>query len=64
MVPGEYTAEHAAGPRHLLEPEVMGPPIVWLASAEAAGVTDERIVAIEFEEWLTNRSANKSKAGA
>jgi len=34
--------------RNLLEPEIMGPPIVWLASAEAAGVHDERIVATEF----------------
>jgi gluconate 5-dehydrogenase len=51
MVPDE----HAAGPRQLLEPEIMGPPIVWLASAEAAGVTDERIVATEFKEWLASR---------
>ena len=34
--------------RNLLEPEIMGPPVVWLASAEAAGVHDERIVATEF----------------
>jgi len=27
----------------LLEPTVMGPPIVWLASDDAAGVHDERI---------------------
>jgi gluconate 5-dehydrogenase len=36
----------------LLMPAVMGPPIVWLASDEAAGVHDERIVATEFESWL------------
>lgn len=35
-----------------LEPGVMGPPIVWLASDEAAGIHDERIVAVEFERWL------------
>jgi NAD(P)-dependent dehydrogenase (short-subunit alcohol dehydrogenase family) len=35
-------------PPNLLEPEIMGPPIVWLASAEASGVHDERIVAAEF----------------
>jgi NAD(P)-dependent dehydrogenase (short-subunit alcohol dehydrogenase family) len=35
-----------------LEPAVMGPPIVWLASDEAAGVHDERIVAVEFDRWL------------
>ena len=34
--------------RNLLEPEIMGPPIVWLASAAADGVHDERIVATEF----------------
>jgi NAD(P)-dependent dehydrogenase (short-subunit alcohol dehydrogenase family) len=46
---GMVPAEIAAGLRDLLEPEIMGPPIVWLASAEAAGVHDERIVAAEFE---------------
>ncbi|MFN2608443.1 MAG: SDR family NAD(P)-dependent oxidoreductase [Acidimicrobiales bacterium] len=34
----------------LLDPAVMGPPIVWLASARAAGVHDQRIVATEFVE--------------
>jgi gluconate 5-dehydrogenase len=33
----------------------MGPPIVWLASAAADGVHDERIVAAEFEDWLARR---------
>jgi hypothetical protein len=37
-------------------PEVMGPPIVWLASEAAAGVHDERIVATEFDRWLRDRS--------
>ena len=32
----------------LLDPAVMGPAIVWLASADAAGVHDQRIVATEF----------------
>jgi NAD(P)-dependent dehydrogenase (short-subunit alcohol dehydrogenase family) len=45
----------AAGLRNLLEPEIMGPPIVWLASAEASQVNDERIVAAEFEQWLDDR---------
>jgi hypothetical protein len=27
----------------------MGPPIVWLASDQAAGVHDRRIVASEFD---------------
>src|SRR5579863_9820995 len=45
--------------RSFLDPAVMGPPIVWLASAEAAGVHDERIVAAEFEHWLRDRKARK-----
>jgi NAD(P)-dependent dehydrogenase (short-subunit alcohol dehydrogenase family) len=52
---GMVPAEHAAGLRNLLEPEIMGPPVVWLASAEASGVHDERIVAAEFGQWLKDR---------
>src|ERR1700760_3545998 len=52
---GMVPEEHAAGLRNLLEPEGMGPPAVWLASADAAGVTGERIVASEFSEWLAAR---------
>ena len=39
----------------LLDPAIMGPPIVWLASEEAQGVHDERIVATEFDDWLARR---------
>jgi len=47
--------------RKFLEPAVMGPPIVWLASDEAAGVHDERIVAADFESWLSRwRTASPS----
>jgi gluconate 5-dehydrogenase len=42
-----------------LEPAVMGPPIVWLASDAAAGLHDERIVAVEFERWLRNRKGKR-----
>jgi NAD(P)-dependent dehydrogenase (short-subunit alcohol dehydrogenase family) len=31
-----------------LEPAIMGPPIIWLASRASDGVTDQRIVATEF----------------
>ena len=41
----------------LLDPAVMGPPIVWLASDEAADVHDERIVAAEFDQWLRDRKS-------
>jgi gluconate 5-dehydrogenase len=53
MLPDEQvTPELRAG---LLDPAVMGPPIVWLASAEAADVHDERLVAVAFDEWLATR---------
>jgi gluconate 5-dehydrogenase len=48
MVP---PGDRPAGMR-LLEPDVMGPPIVWLASAAAEGVHDRRIIAAEFDAWL------------
>ena len=49
MVPDEVPGEVRAG---LLDPTIMGPPIVWLASPQAAHVHGERIVATEFEDWL------------
>ncbi|MGI8712400.1 MAG: SDR family NAD(P)-dependent oxidoreductase [Solirubrobacteraceae bacterium] len=39
----------------LLDPSVMGPAIVWLASSQADGVHDQRIVATEFAEWVKHR---------
>jgi len=65
LLPGGATAtgmvppgERPAGPV-LLDPAVMGPPIVWLASDEAAGVHGERIIATEFEHWLRDRKASQ-----
>jgi NAD(P)-dependent dehydrogenase (short-subunit alcohol dehydrogenase family) len=52
MIPEGMSEQARAG---LLDPAIMGPPIVWLASPEAAGVHDERIVASRFEEWLACR---------
>ena len=46
MVPDDVPADVRA---RLLDPSVMGPPIVWLASDQAAGVHDRRIVASEFD---------------
>jgi gluconate 5-dehydrogenase len=46
MVPDDAPAEVRA---RLLDPAVMGPPIVWLASGQSAGVHDWRIVAAEFD---------------
>jgi NAD(P)-dependent dehydrogenase (short-subunit alcohol dehydrogenase family) len=61
LLPGGATATGMLPPgpvpegMTILEPAVMGPPIVWLASDEAAGVHDERIVAAGFEQWLRDR---------
>jgi NAD(P)-dependent dehydrogenase (short-subunit alcohol dehydrogenase family) len=52
MIPDDTPAEAR---ERLLDSAIMGPPIVWLASPAAAGVHDERIVAAEFEQWLTAR---------
>jgi gluconate 5-dehydrogenase len=52
MLPDEVPDEL----RHrLLDPAIMGPPIVWLASEAAAGIHDQRIVASEFRDWLARR---------
>ncbi len=54
MIPDEMDDELHA---NLLDPAIMGPPILWLASADAVGVHDERIVARDFEGWLELRRA-------
>jgi NAD(P)-dependent dehydrogenase (short-subunit alcohol dehydrogenase family) len=62
LLPGGATATGMLPPgpvpagMRILDPAVMGPPVVWLASDEAVGVHDERIVAAEFEQWLDKRS--------
>ena len=53
MIPDEVPAEARA---QLLDPAIMGRPIVWLAGAEAEGVHDERITATEFDSWLAGRA--------
>jgi NAD(P)-dependent dehydrogenase (short-subunit alcohol dehydrogenase family) len=52
MIPDDVSSEVRA---NLLDPAIMGPPIVWLASPAAEGVHDERIIATEFEDWLARR---------
>jgi gluconate 5-dehydrogenase len=54
MIPDDLRDELRAS---LLDPAIMGPPIVWLASPDSAGVHDERIVARDFEEWLAARES-------
>jgi gluconate 5-dehydrogenase len=57
MVPDDAPEEFKA---RLLEPSVMGAPIVWLASSAAAGVHDQRIIANEFDEWLTRHGFERA----
>jgi NAD(P)-dependent dehydrogenase (short-subunit alcohol dehydrogenase family) len=52
MLPDNVSPEARAT---LLDPAIMGPPIVWLASDEAQGVHDERIIARDFDDWLAHR---------
>jgi gluconate 5-dehydrogenase len=52
MIPEGSFSEVRSG---LLDPAIMGAPIVWLASEAAAGVHDQRIMATEFENWLAER---------
>ncbi|WP_326834687.1 SDR family oxidoreductase [Amycolatopsis rhabdoformis] len=67
LLPGGATVTgmlpHAPAGHSFLAPEVMGPPIVWLASAAAAGVHDERIVAAGFEQWLAERVSRGTASG-
>jgi NAD(P)-dependent dehydrogenase (short-subunit alcohol dehydrogenase family) len=54
MIPDDFAPERRA---QLLEPKIMGPPIRWLCSPQATDVHDERIIATEFGEWLSTRTA-------
>lgn len=53
MLPDQVSDELRA---NLLNPAIMGPPVVWLASAAAAGVHDQRIVARDFDDSLVART--------
>ncbi|MHB1776497.1 MAG: SDR family NAD(P)-dependent oxidoreductase [Acidimicrobiales bacterium] len=50
--------------QRLLPPEVMGPPIVFLASADAEGLTGKRIVAKDFDQWLAGRAGARDRGAA
>jgi NAD(P)-dependent dehydrogenase (short-subunit alcohol dehydrogenase family) len=60
MIPDEIPDELRA---NLLDPAIMGPPIIWLASPDATGVHDERIVARDFGDWLEARETKDLPAG-
>ena len=44
-----------------LEPDVMARPITFLASDEAEGLTGQRIVATEFDSWLSKFRASRPR---
>ena len=46
MIPESFPEEKR---KELIDPEVMGPPAVYLASEDAGGINGERIIAIEWE---------------
>jgi NAD(P)-dependent dehydrogenase (short-subunit alcohol dehydrogenase family) len=52
MVPDDVPDDVRA---RLLDPTVMGPPIVWLASDRAVGVHNRRIVAADFDPDAVGR---------
>jgi len=51
MIPAEAKAA-LAGKVHLLSPDVLAEPIVFLASEASDGISGQRIVATEFASWL------------
>jgi hypothetical protein len=54
MVPDDLADGLRAG---LLEPAIMGPPILWLASAESDGITNCRIIASDFAKGIRPTAA-------
>ena len=69
LVPGGVTntpmvPEEAGFDRHdMIQPEVMAPPLVWLASGAAQGVTGRRFLAVHWDPKLPPAQAAE-KAGA
>ena len=59
MIPAEapYARED------MIQPEVMAPPLVWLVSDAAAGVTGRRFLAVHWDPTLPPEQA-AAKAGA
>jgi gluconate 5-dehydrogenase len=56
----EETQEISQLPIALLSPDIMNEPILFLASPLAEGITGERIIACEFQEWLQTKGIQTS----
>jgi len=67
LVPGGVTntgivGDEAGDRRRMLQPEIMVPPLLWLISDAAAGVTARRFVAMDWDASLPGEQAAE-KAG-
>ena len=67
LVPGGTTntplVGEAGDPAKMLQPEIMGPPLLWLLSDEAAAVNGKRFIAADWDTSLAPGQA-ADKAGA
>ena len=68
LVPGGVTntplvGDHAGDRSKMLQPEIMVPPLLWLVSDAAAGVTAKRFIAADWDRSLPVAQAAE-KAGA
>ncbi len=62
LVPGGVTntplvGENAGDPAKMLQPEIMVPPLLWLVSDAAAGVSARRFVAMDWDKSLPGEQA-------
>jgi NAD(P)-dependent dehydrogenase (short-subunit alcohol dehydrogenase family) len=67
LVPGGVTntplvGDHAGDRAKMLQPEIMVPPLLWLVSESAAGVTARRFIAADWDRALPPEQAAE-KAG-
>jgi NAD(P)-dependent dehydrogenase (short-subunit alcohol dehydrogenase family) len=68
LVPGGVTntdmvRNFGVDPREMIQPEVMAPPLIWLLSEAANGVTAQRFLAVHWDPKLAPEEAAE-KAGA
>jgi 3-oxoacyl-[acyl-carrier protein] reductase len=57
MIPASYPEEARA---RLLHPEIMIPPLLWLASEQSDGITGRRIIATD---WTLDKAERSAGAG-
>lgn len=57
MIPDGVPAEMR---NRFLPPDIMAAPILYLCSAASDGITGQRLVATEFDTWLSERTNGRS----